>query len=139
LAAAAAAAVAAVSKASRRKRSISFQLQQRAPYLAPGFSTRTSMMLQSMPTPLEHALSDGLGSKDIPVLFLHGVGGLPAYLEMLMQVRKAQHLPWLVPELLHSAHECQHISVKTNLLSSLGRFVGDVASCCATSNKGIGQ
>eukprot|EP00775_Hariotina_reticulata_P003336 gene3336-3612_t len=48
-------------------------------------------MLRSMPNPLEDALSDGLGSQDMPVLFLHGVGGLPAYLEMLLQVMALGH------------------------------------------------
>ena len=42
--------------------------------------------MRSTNNPLQGALSDGLGSADTPVLFLHGVGGLPAYLEMLLYV-----------------------------------------------------
>jgi hypothetical protein len=34
-------------------------------------------MLRGMQNPLQGALSEGLGSADTPVLFLHGVGGLP--------------------------------------------------------------
>lgn len=44
-----------------------------------------SVMLRGN-NPLQGALSEGLGSADTPVLFLHGVGGLPAYLEMIMHV-----------------------------------------------------
>jgi hypothetical protein len=43
-------------------------------------------MLRSTMNPLQGALSEGLGSADTPVLFLHGVGGLPAYLEMILHV-----------------------------------------------------
>jgi hypothetical protein len=47
------------------------------PPLVPHLSTHTSVMLKTMPNPLEDALESGLGGKDMPVLFLHGVGGLP--------------------------------------------------------------
>jgi hypothetical protein len=47
------------------------------PALVPYLSTHTSVMLKTMPNPLEDALESGLGGKDMPVLFLHGVGGLP--------------------------------------------------------------
>jgi hypothetical protein len=41
-------------------------------------------MLKTMPNPLEDALESGLGGKDMPVLFLHGVGGLPGAQNMRM-------------------------------------------------------
>jgi hypothetical protein len=45
-------------------------------------------MLKTMPNPLEDALESGLGGKDMPVLFLHGVGGLPGEtLHQLLQQR----------------------------------------------------
>jgi pimeloyl-ACP methyl ester carboxylesterase len=50
-------------------------------------SAHTSMLLRSTLSPLEEALSEDLANNNMPVLFLHGVGGLPAYLEMLLQVR----------------------------------------------------
>lgn len=59
--------------------------------LNPYLSTHTSVMLKNMPNPLEDVFQDGLGAKDMPVLFLHGVGGLPAYLEMLLQVMALGH------------------------------------------------
>lgn len=55
--------------------------------LTPRLSAHTSMLLRSTLTPLEEALSEDLANNSMPVLFLHGVGGLPAYLEMLLQVR----------------------------------------------------
>eukprot|EP00882_Tetradesmus_deserticola_P016268 GHRQ01017366.1.p1 GENE.GHRQ01017366.1~~GHRQ01017366.1.p1 ORF type:complete len:203 (-),score=67.44 GHRQ01017366.1:53-661(-) len=45
--------------------------------VAPGLTTATSVALRGMQNPLQGALSEGLGSADTPVLFLHGVGGLP--------------------------------------------------------------
>lgn len=62
-----------------------------APKLNPYLSTHTSAMLKNMPNPLEDAFQDELGAKDMPVLFLHGVGGLPAYLEMILQVMALGH------------------------------------------------
>ena len=45
-----------------------------------------------------------MANHEMPVLFLHGVGGLPAYLEMLLQVRGldavVRPLPALVPQCL---------------------------------------
>ncbi|KAF6265894.1 hypothetical protein COO60DRAFT_768266 [Scenedesmus sp. NREL 46B-D3] len=67
------------------------------PALVPYLSTHTSVMLKALPNPLEDALESGLGSKDMPVLFLHGVGGLPAYLEMMLQVLALGH-PLIVVE-----------------------------------------
>lgn len=55
--------------------------------LTPRLSVHTSMLLRSTLSPLEEALSEDLANNNMPVLFLHGVGGLPAYLEMLLQVR----------------------------------------------------
>jgi hypothetical protein len=52
----------------------------------PRLTTHTSMALRALPNPLEQVLSEELANPDMPVLFLHGVGGLPAYLEMLLQV-----------------------------------------------------
>jgi hypothetical protein len=54
---------------------------------------RPSMRLN----PLQGALSEQLGSRDTPVLFLHGVGGLPAYLEMILHVMGLGH-PVIVVE-----------------------------------------
>lgn len=54
--------------------------------LTPRLSAHTSVMLRATPNPLEEVLSDGLANNNTPVLFLHGVGGVPAYLEMLLQV-----------------------------------------------------
>jgi hypothetical protein len=51
--------------------------QQQQGLVAPGLSTATSIALRGMQNPLQGALSEGLGSADTPVLFLHGVGGLP--------------------------------------------------------------
>eukprot|EP00878_Enallax_costatus_P038634 GHUV01044020.1.p1 GENE.GHUV01044020.1~~GHUV01044020.1.p1 ORF type:complete len:508 (+),score=121.93 GHUV01044020.1:228-1751(+) len=61
------------------------------PVVNPYLSTHTSIMLKNMPNPLEDAFHDELGAKDMPVLFLHGVGGLPAYLEMILQVMALGH------------------------------------------------
>lgn len=60
--------------------------------LTPRLSAQTSMMLKSNRNPLEEALSEDLANRDMPVLFLHGVGGVPAYLEMLLQVKTFQML-----------------------------------------------
>ena len=65
--------------------------------LAPGLSTHTSFLLRGAANPLQGALSEGLGSADTPVLFLHGVGGLPAYLEMILHVMGLGH-PVIVVE-----------------------------------------
>lgn len=66
--------------------------------LAPGLSTHTSVLLRGAANPLQGALSNaGLGSADTPVLFLHGVGGLPAYLEMILHVMGLGH-PVIVVE-----------------------------------------
>jgi hypothetical protein len=54
--------------------------------LTPWLSAHTSMLLKATLNPLEDALSEELANSDLPILFLHGVGGLPAYLEMLLQV-----------------------------------------------------
>eukprot|EP00879_Flechtneria_rotunda_P023317 GHRR01024666.1.p1 GENE.GHRR01024666.1~~GHRR01024666.1.p1 ORF type:complete len:232 (-),score=99.68 GHRR01024666.1:487-1182(-) len=67
------------------------------PATIPGLTTQTSVMLRSMANPLQGALSDGLGSADTPVLFLHGVGGLPGYLEMILHVMGLGH-PVIVVE-----------------------------------------
>ena len=48
--------------------------------------------LSLRPNPLEvEGLKETLGSTDTPVLFLHGVGGLPAYLEMIHHVMGLGH------------------------------------------------
>lgn len=65
--------------------------------LVPGLSMHTSVMLRGAANPLQGALSEGLGSADTPVLFLHGVGGLPAYLEMILHVMGLGH-PVIVVE-----------------------------------------
>lgn len=65
--------------------------------LVPGLSMHTSIMLRGAANPLQGALSEGLGSADTPVLFLHGVGGLPAYLEMILHVMGLGH-PVIVVE-----------------------------------------
>jgi hypothetical protein len=65
--------------------------------LMQGLSMHTSIMLRSAANPLQGALSEGLGSADTPVLFLHGVGGLPAYLEMILHVMGLGH-PVIVVE-----------------------------------------
>lgn len=57
------------------------------PVLTPRLSAHTSMLLKACLNPLEDALSEDLADSNLPILFLHGVGGLPAYLEMLLQVR----------------------------------------------------
>jgi hypothetical protein len=57
--------------------------------LTPRLSAHTSMLLRTTLSPLEEALSEDLANNSMPVLFLHGVGGLPAYLEMLLQVSMA--------------------------------------------------
>lgn len=67
------------------------------PPLISGLSTHTSVMLRGQANPLQGALSEGLGSADIPVLFLHGVGGLPGYLEMILNVMGLGH-PVIVVE-----------------------------------------
>lgn len=54
--------------------------------LTPRLSAHTSMLLKASLNPLEEALSEDLANSDLPILFLHGVGGIPAYLEMLLQV-----------------------------------------------------
>jgi hypothetical protein len=62
--------------------------------------TFSQMLLSTMSTranPLQGALSEQLGSRDTPVLFLHGVGGLPAYLEMISHVMGLGH-PVIVVE-----------------------------------------
>jgi hypothetical protein len=63
--------------------------------------TYSQMLLQSLGStrvnPLQGALSEQLGSRDTPVLFLHGVGGLPAYLEMISHVMGLGH-PVIVVE-----------------------------------------
>jgi hypothetical protein len=64
--------------------------------LVPGLSMGPSMLLRGT-NPLQGALTEGLGSADTPVLFLHGVGGLPAYLEMIMHVVGLGH-PVIVVE-----------------------------------------
>ncbi|WIA08349.1 hypothetical protein OEZ85_007789 [Tetradesmus obliquus] len=72
----------------------SFPSQGAAPQqgmVAPGLSTATSIALRGMQNPLQGALSEGLGSADTPVLFLHGVGGLPGYLEMILHVMGLGH------------------------------------------------
>jgi hypothetical protein len=56
----------------------------------PRLTTHTSNALKALPNPLEQALSEELANPDMPILFLHGVGGLPAYLEMLLQVGARQ-------------------------------------------------
>eukprot|EP00878_Enallax_costatus_P011622 GHUV01012131.1.p1 GENE.GHUV01012131.1~~GHUV01012131.1.p1 ORF type:complete len:755 (+),score=214.24 GHUV01012131.1:258-2522(+) len=61
------------------------------PPLVSGLDTHTSIMLRGQANPLQGALSEGLGSADTPVLFLHGVGGLPAYLEMILNVMGLGH------------------------------------------------
>lgn len=58
------------------------------PVLTPRLSAHTSMLLKATLNPLEEVLSEDMANNEMPVLFLHGVGGLPAYLEMLLQVRK---------------------------------------------------
>lgn len=55
--------------------------------LTPRLSAHTSMLLKACLNPLEEVLSEDLANNEMPILFLHGVGGLPAYLEMLLQVR----------------------------------------------------
>jgi len=59
--------------------------------LTPRLSAHTSALLRASLNPLEEALSDDLANNDMPVLFLHGVGGIPAYLEMLLQVCCHKH------------------------------------------------
>lgn len=58
--------------------------------------------LQSYPMPTQAALSQalteaGILEADVPVVFLHGIGGLPAYLELL-QYLEAEGSPLLAVE-----------------------------------------
>ncbi|WIA31944.1 hypothetical protein OEZ86_002801 [Tetradesmus obliquus] len=88
------------------------------PPLVPYLSTHTSVMLKTMPNPLEDALESGLGGKDMPVLFLHGVGGLPAYLEMMLQVMALGH-PLIVVE-------CAAVAMRLGAVSTTDEVVGAV-------------
>lgn len=45
-------------------------------------SSKASRLLQ---TSLTEALSGDMADQELPLLFFHGVGGLPTYLEMLLQ------------------------------------------------------
>ncbi|KAF6257737.1 Alpha/Beta hydrolase protein [Scenedesmus sp. NREL 46B-D3] len=58
------------------------------------WAPRTSQLLSAGTCPLQQVLSmTGLeaASPGLPVLFLHGVGGLPAYLALVLQMVAAQH------------------------------------------------
>lgn len=74
--------------------------------LTPRLSAHTSMLLKATLNPLEDALSEELANSDLPILFLHGVGGLPAYLEMLLQVRHTPPNTYFM--LLDFAHSSWH-------------------------------
>lgn len=82
------------------------QLQQQASCSVPrpGLARKTSLLLSQKPSILQAALTGVLsfdgGADDIntPVVFLHGIGGLPAYLELLLHLIAGGH-PLLAVEL----------------------------------------
>lgn len=102
-----------ISRAAGRKQAPASQ-----PPLVPYLSTHTSVMLKALPNPLEDALESGLGSKDMPVLFLHGVGGLPAYLEMMLQVMALGH-PLIVVQ-------CTGVAMRLGSVSTADEVVATV-------------
>lgn len=89
------------------------------PYvLTPRLSAHTSTLLRTSPNPLEEALSEDLANNDLPVLFLHGVGGLPAYLEMLLHVSAAS------VRLCRAKHS-RHIAALSSQVAVLAPLTGN--------------